>query len=204
MLITVSQSTFQIQIYLFKKWGVFMENYVPIEGYEGIYEISNYGHVRTSKGKVTYSNLHGERHWKQRVLKLKTDKDGYHRVTLWKNKVPKDFLVHRLVASAFVSNANKLEVVNHLDGDKSNNYFKNLEWTNYKGNLLHAYDHQLNKEAEPVVLVNQKTKETHYFYSKTAASKFLNKNHGFISRLLQENKNFVDGYKVFIPSKLEA
>lgn len=178
-----------------------METYVPIKGYEGIYEVSNIGNIRTSKGKVTYSNLHGVRHWKQRILKQKTDKDGYKRVTLWKNKTSKDFLVHRVVASNFIANPNSYYVVNHLDGHPDNNNVGNLEWTDYRGNLMHAYDHQLNKEAQPVVLVNQVSKETHYFYSKTEASKFLNKNHGFISRLLQMNKDTVDGYRVFVPNQ---
>lgn len=178
-----------------------MEKYVPIVGYEGIYEVSNIGNVRTDKNKVTFSKLHGIRHWKQRVLKQKTDKGGYKRVTLWKNGKSKDFLVHRLVALAFLDKVQGYDLVNHIDCCTSNNHVDNLEWIDYRGNLMHAYDHQLNKEAQPVVLVNQETKESHYFYSKSEASKFLNKGEGFISHALKRNNDITEGYRIFVPNQ---
>lgn len=175
-----------------------METFKPIPNYEGIYEISNLGTIRTDKNKITYTAKHGVRHWKQRVMKLKTDKDGYKRVTLWKNGKCKDFLVHRLVAAAFISNPKGYELINHRDGNPSNNNVSNLEWTDYYGNLMHAYNHDLNKEAQPVVLVNRKTKESHYFYSKAEASRFLKHYDGFISVKLKNKKNIVGDYKIFI------
>jgi len=57
------------------------EAWKEITGYEGLYEISNLGRVRTAKDKTTYSEKHGKRTWKQRTLKQKTDKNGYKRVS---------------------------------------------------------------------------------------------------------------------------
>jgi len=61
---------------------ILLEQYKAIKNYEGIYEVSNKGNVRTVEGKITYTEHHGVRHWKQRVLKPKTDKAGYKRVSL--------------------------------------------------------------------------------------------------------------------------
>jgi len=181
-----------------------METFKPIPEYNGIYEVSNKGTIRTDKDKTTYTKGIGVRHWKQRIMKLKTDKSGYKRATLWKNGKGKDFLVHRLVAIAFISNPKGYELINHRDGNPSNNNVSNLEWTDYHGNLIHAYKHDLNKEAQPIVLVNSKTKESHYFYSKAEASRFLKHNHGFISRKLKNNKNVVGDYKIFVLANTEV
>jgi len=183
-----------------------METFKPIPEYKGIYEVSDKGTIKTDKDKTTYTKGVGVRHWKQRIMKLKTDKDGYKRVTLWKDGKSKDFLVHRLVATAFIPNPNpnKFELINHLDGNTSNNNIENLEWTDYYGNLMHAYNHDLNKEAQSIVLVNSKTKESHYFYSKAEASRFLKHNHGFISRKLKNNKNVVGDYKIFVLANTEV
>jgi len=181
-----------------------METFKPIPEYNGIYEVSNKGTIRTDKDKTTYTKGIGVRHWKQRIMKLKTDKSGYKRATLWKNGKGKDFLVHRLVAIAFISNPKGYELINHRDGNPSNNNVSNLEWTDYHGNLIHAYKHDLNKEAQPIVLVNSKTKESHYFYSKAEASRFLKHNDGFISMKLKNNKNVVGDYKIFVLANTEV
>ena len=77
------------------------EVWKDIPGYEDIYQASNYGRIRSSEGKTTYSRKHGVRHWKSRVLKLKVDNQFSKRVSLWKDGKQKDFLVHRLVAATF-------------------------------------------------------------------------------------------------------
>lgn len=181
-----------------------MEVFKPIPEYKGIYEVSNKGTIKTDKDKTTYTKGVGVRHWKQRIMKLKTDKGGYKRVTLWKDGKSKDFLVHRLVAAAFIPNPKGYELINHRDGNPSNNNVSNLEWTDYYGNLMHAYNHDLNKEAQPIVLVNSKTKESHYFYSKAEASRFLKHNDAFISAKLKNNKNVVGDYKIFVLANTEV
>ena len=103
-----------------------MEEWKAIKGYEGIYEVSNLGRVRSKNGEMTSH----------------PNSDGYLRVRLWKNGEKHQFFVHRLVADAFVVNPNPEvnDVVNHLDCDIHNNSAENLEWTTRSGNMLHAYE----------------------------------------------------------------
>lgn len=77
-----------------------MEKWREIKGFNG-YEVSDCGRVRT-RNKITYTDRHGARHWKDRVLKIKTCKQNECRVCLWKDGKDYYFLVHRLVAIAFL------------------------------------------------------------------------------------------------------
>ncbi|AGC01811.1 HNH endonuclease [Acanthamoeba polyphaga moumouvirus] len=92
------------------------------------YEVSNNGNIRNKNTK------------KIRKLQLKM---GYHYCCLSENNKSKNFRVHRLVAKLFVKNPNKYDIVNHLDGNKLNNNYKNLEWTTISGNNQHAADNNL-------------------------------------------------------------
>ena len=105
------------------------ETWKEIPGYEGLYEASTFGRIRTCEGKKTYSILHGERVWKQRILKPKACSDynicGY-RVTLWKDKKPKDYLVARLVCTTFHENLIGTNMtVNQKGGNRLNNNVDN-------------------------------------------------------------------------------
>ncbi|MCH4169550.1 MAG: NUMOD4 motif-containing HNH endonuclease [Streptococcaceae bacterium] len=181
------------------------EKWKDLPGYEGIYQVSNLGNVRTSKDKITFSKLHGERHWKQRILKPKTDKNGYKRVSLWKDGKEKTSLVHRLVAIAFLSKINGKDYINHIDGNPSNNNVANLEWCNHHDNLLHAFKNRLNQSPDPIVLFNKLDGKTHFFYSKSKASEFLGRNKGYISNCLKRGKTSVENYEIYIrPSKKET
>ena len=110
------------------------EIWKDIEGYEGFYQVSNLGRVRslerTIKRKSTYGGLY---HIKGQILKLKQDK-GYLRIGLRKNNILKYYSIHRLVAEAFIPNPNKLPCINHKDENKQNNYVNNLEWCTYQYN----------------------------------------------------------------------
>lgn len=96
-----------------------------IEGYEGLYQVSNVGSIYSVRYK--------------RFRKSKTDKYGYSVVGLNKDGNIRWFFVHRLVASAFIQNPRNLPVVNHLDGNKQNNCMDNLEWCDHSANVKHAY-----------------------------------------------------------------
>jgi len=103
-----------------------------ILGYEGLYQISNTGEV-----KSLYTNI---------IMKQKKNNRGYHQVKLFKDGKSKDYLVHRLVAEAFLENLNEdYNQVNHKDGNKSNNNVTNLEWCNQSQNIRHAFDNGLMK-----------------------------------------------------------
>lgn len=101
------------------------ENWLSVKGYEGLYEVSNLGNVRRVGGKV---------------LSPKPGKLGYKIVALHMNGYAKKYLVHRLVAEAFIPNPEDKQYVNHKDGDKSNNVLSNLEWATPSENIHHAYD----------------------------------------------------------------
>lgn len=94
------------------------EIWKDIKGYEGLYQISNLGRVK-SLAKL----YQGER-----LMKLREDKDGYLYVGFYKDEVKKYFRVHRLVAQAFIPNPLNLPLVNHKNEDKHKNQVDNLEW----------------------------------------------------------------------------
>lgn len=169
-----------------------------IPGYEGIYEASTTGQIRSKEGKVTYSERHGKRVWKSRVLKQKIGKDKCCRVTLYKNKKEKTLLVHRLVAATFLPKINGKEFVNHIDGNRLNNAVENLEWCNHKENNNHAFDNDLIKTGKKVILKNLKTGEIEHFRSLSKASEQLGKNVGYISNSIKRGSLNVEGYEVYI------
>ena len=118
------------------------EEWRPIKGYEGIYEISNLGRVKSLVGWNGHSYVERERilaPYKQQSNK------NYSRsvVKLFKQGVRRDFKVHRLVAEAFIPNPYKYEVVNRKDGNPLNNKVDNLEWCTQKMNVNHAINNEL-------------------------------------------------------------
>lgn len=104
------------------------EKWMPIEGYKGIYEVSNFGNVRSFSRK-SYNG---------KLLAQREHKNGYLVVFLSKNGKRKAILVHRLVASAFVPNKDNLPQVNHKDENKRNNNAENLEWCSCAYNLSYG------------------------------------------------------------------
>ena len=101
------------------------EIWKDIEGYEGLYMVSSLGRVKSLVGR--YKNV--------TILKERYKKNGYGSITLYKNKKPHTYLVHRLVAQAFIPNPNNLPQVNHKDENKQNNCVENLEWCDAKYNI---------------------------------------------------------------------
>lgn len=120
------------------------EAFRPIRGYEGFYEISSTGKV-WSVPRVASSG----RFVRGRFLKVQQSRLGYLRVTLCKDGGSKIFLVHRLVAEAFIGPPPEIDSqVNHIDGNKENNTPENLEWCTAKENIDHAIETGL-REAFP-------------------------------------------------------
>lgn len=93
-----------------------------IKGYEGLYQVSNFGRVKSIK------------FGKERILKTFKNTRGYLQVNLCKNGKVKNYKVHRLVAEAFLDNTDNLPEVNHKDENKLNNNAENLEWCSAKHN----------------------------------------------------------------------
>lgn len=104
------------------------EVWKDIEGYNGRYQISNYGRVWNTAT--------------QSYMKPQMKKTGYYSINLMRaNKKIVTERIHRLVALYFCQKTEGCNVVNHLDCDKTNNYYKNLEWTTVSGNTKHCYEH---------------------------------------------------------------
>lgn len=122
------------------------EIWKDIKGYEGLYQISNYGNIISKRIWVGRTFIQ-----KEKKIKPTIAKNGYLRVTLSKENKCKYVNIHRLVAEAFIPNPNKYPCINHIDGNKLNNNLKNLEWCSHSYNLKEAYRlglHKSHKGAE--------------------------------------------------------
>ena len=108
------------------------EEWRAIEGYEGLYEVSNLGRVRSLDRTID------DRRYKGRILKGCESLDGYLKIGLHKDGTIKTTKVHRLVALAFVPNPDSKETVNHINENKHDNRACNLEWLTIQENLAHG------------------------------------------------------------------
>lgn len=121
-----------------------MEEWKDIIGYEGLYRISSHGRVLSLYNDIPRVMSHIER-----------IDNSYQSILLFKDKKQKGFRVHRLVAYHFVPNPNNYPIVDHLDRNRQNNHYTNLEWVTYKENSRRwvAMDKAKYDQMQPGVLV---------------------------------------------------
>lgn len=142
------------------------EEWRPIKDYEGLYEVSDLGRVRSLRNK-------------NRILKPSNNPNGYQQVTLSKDNNIQAFLIHRLVANAFLDNKQNLPQVNHIDEIRTNNFVTNLEWVTAKQNLKHSNVCKVMKAAavkaweKPVNMYNMYGEFITRFESATKAADFI-------------------------------
>jgi hypothetical protein len=112
------------------------EVWKDIEGFEGLYEISSLGRIRT----IPHNVDHGKRTRvvSKRILKIGVKSNGYQHIKIYKDTKQYTYYIHRLVAMAFLSNPNGWSDVNHKNGIKSDNRVENLEWCSRSANQLHS------------------------------------------------------------------
>lgn len=114
------------------------EIWKDIENYEGCYQVSNLGNIRSLDRWIYHSNDY-EFFKKRKSKKLTLSNQGYYGLNLFKSGIRKGYSVARLVAIHFIPNPNKLPEVNHIDGNKLNNSTNNLEWVTNLENCRHAW-----------------------------------------------------------------
>lgn len=175
------------------------EIWKPIPHYEGIYESSTLGRIRTCIGKTTYTKYHGIRHWKQKILKIRYCKetrcqnrhDG--RVELWKDGKHKTYLVSRIIIATFDKKYDLFDskmTVNHIDGNPLNNRLENLEWCTIKVNIQKSFKEGLrNNSCKKIKLINKITKEEKVLYSYEEAARLMGKYKGYITEKKYSKKN---------------
>ena len=151
--------------------------------YEGLYKVSEYGDVMS---------LNYNRTGEKRLLKQSKDRYGYMFVKLCKNGIQKAYKVHRLVATSFCEGADYFQEVNHMDEDKTNNHYTNLEWC--------TNDYNINYGSR-----NKKSSESHkkkvrcveldmIFDSVTEASRYVNISRPNLSNCLCGRCNLCAGF----------
>lgn len=121
------------------------EEFRPIEKYENLYEISNYGRI---KSLGIYHGKTNNYFYKPHIIKSNKTREGYLIVCLTNYGDRKYFSIHRLVAIAFINNPNNYKEVNHKDSNRTNNMVTNLEWCTRSYNCKYSYSHNNRKHID--------------------------------------------------------
>lgn len=116
------------------------ETWIDVKGYEGLYQVSNLGNVKS---------LGNDKKRKEKILIPSLNNKGYQKVNLCKNGKDETRKVHRLVAEHFIPNPDNLPQVNHRDEDKTNNCVNNLEWCDAAYN--NKYGTRTAKTSKPII-----------------------------------------------------
>lgn len=136
-----------------------MEIWKPVVGYEGIYEVSSEGRVKSLSRKKYCGHPGAVQITKEKICGMSKDRLGYIKINLSKDNKRKKVSLHRIVALAFVENPKCKKEVNHIDGNKENNLPENLEWSTRSENMLHAFNENLKKAKKGESNITSKLKE---------------------------------------------
>lgn len=164
------------------------EKWKTIKEYEGLYEVSNLGRVRSLKRATTSG----------KILKPHPNRCGYLQVTLCKDNIKKTRRIHRLVASAFVDNNDPINnVINHKNEDKRDNRAENLEWCTVKYNTNYNGMNYRRMASRRVPIIAKKNCEVLRFESVTKAAEILGVSHTNISSCLhgRHGHKTIKGYR---------
>jgi hypothetical protein len=157
--------------------------YIP--GYNKKYLLNKIG--------IVFSCLHNGR---VKALSSRVDRAGYKTVRLYNNGKTKTFFLHRLIAQLFIPNEFNKNKVNHKDGNKSSNWYENLEWVTHAENVQHAYDTGLNNTLRPKIIDKCTSK---VFNSISQAARELGINYStcraYLNGVIKSNKSCLEYLK---------
>lgn len=174
------------------------EIWKDIKGYEGLYQVSNFGRVKSLNYRGTGKEL---------IFKKRYFTSGYERVCLTKNKIERTKRVHVLVAEAFIPNPENKPQVNHIDEDKTNNMASNLEWVTPRENL--TYGTRMKRVNKLRSVNGYKAKrivdgEGVIYESVAQASKQLNISRSCLDNVLKGVQKSTKGYTFEYVSEVES
>lgn len=153
---------------------MYIELWKWIAGYEGLYMVSTHGRVKSMDRYIQHPHS-GRTFMKGRILSQTTNNKGYKQIRLHKDGKFKGYLVHRLVAQAFIPNPNNYPIINHKDENPNNNHYTNLEYCTYKYNNNYGTKREKLSKAAKGRTLNEETKrkmseakkgENAYWYGK--------------------------------------
>lgn len=191
-----------------------MEKWKPIIGFEGLYECSNLGNLR-SVTKIVRRDENSTKIIKGRVIKQQMGTSGYKCVTFSKDGKLSNHRVHRLIAASFIKNPNEKAQVNHINEIKTDNRSENLEWVTHHENQLHgtrierlkaSTDNNgiknpmygrigaLNPKSKPVIQYCKKGKKINEFDSAATVNRELGFNSSSVSRAAKGKLKTAHGY----------
>ncbi|MCC4492048.1 endonuclease [Limosilactobacillus reuteri] len=149
-----------------------MEEWKDIKDYEGYYQISNFGHVR-SVDRIVKSKGNSTQQRKGQILRPNKNRYGYLKVVLQKQGKSKTKSIHRLVATAFIPNPNNFSQINHIDECKTNNHADNLEWctAKYNSNYGTRIGRVAKSKSRPVIQIAPNGQIIEYWPSAKEAVK---------------------------------
>lgn len=171
------------------------EVWKDIPGYEGFYQVSNLGKIKSLPRNGTILT--------ERILKENLSARKYYFVLLSKNNNVKAKQIHRLVAETFIPNTNNYPIINHKNGNKLDNRVENLEWCTYSRNNKHAFDIGLrkglkgkdNKNSKIIYKIDKNTnKIIESFYGIGEIARKINKDTSSISKCCRKCKNYNTAY----------
>jgi hypothetical protein len=171
------------------------EIWKDIKGYEGLYQISNLGRIKSLDKKDSIG-----RKIKGKLMRNIVRKDGYFGIILSKDGKAKDFLIHRLVAQAFVLNKDNYKEVNHKDECKQNNNATNLEWCNRKYNVNYGNANKerrktlLNRNGKKIKQYDKNRGLIEYYESLGDANRKTGINISHISQCCNKKRKTAGGY----------
>ncbi|KAB1963541.1 NUMOD4 domain-containing protein [Lacticaseibacillus paracasei] len=167
------------------------EIWKDIEGFEGLYQVSNMGRVRSVDRKDSQGHF-----WKGKVLIGWPSGSGYLQAALWRDGHGKNKLIHRLVAEAFISNPHSLPQVNHKDENKTNNRVDNLEYCSAHYNIVYGTRNERMAKAEgrPIYVISD-SGHRYYFDRIAKATRLLGLDGRAVNRGLRGKRKYHHGFQ---------